>query len=72
MVHKHYAEILGRICLDQLVIDVTDIDEVHQGDIVTLIGNQEEITAEKVASHSDTITNELICRLGNRLGRIVI
>lgn len=72
LVNNQYAEILGRICMDQLVIDVTDIDEVHQGDIVTLIGNQEEITAEKVASHSDTITNELICRLGNRLGRIVI
>ena len=72
VIKDKYAEIIGRICMDQLVIDVTDIDEVHQGDIVTLIGDKKEITAEKIANKSNTITNELICRLGNRLGRIVI
>ena len=72
LVNNQYAEIIGRICMDQLVIDVTSIEDVKTGDIVTLIGDKEEITAEKVAKESETITNELLCRLGNRLGRVVI
>lgn len=65
------APIIGRICMDQLVIDVTDIGEVKVGDIVTLIGKDGnyEITALEVAANSNTITNELLSRLGTRLAR---
>lgn len=72
MVNGEYADIIGRICMDQLIIDVSKIKEIHQGDIVTLIGEQEEISAELIASKADTITNELLSRLGSRLGRIII
>ena len=39
----------------QLIIDVSKINEIHQGDIVTLIGEQKEISAETIANKADTI-----------------
>lgn len=72
LVNGEYAEIIGRICMDQLIIDVSKISKVNQGDIVTLIGEEKEIMAEKIASEADTITNELLSRLGSRLGRTII
>lgn len=70
LVNDEYAEIIGRICMDQLVIDATKIPNIKQGDIVTLIGGEKEISVEEISSKSDTITNELLCRLGNRLERV--
>lgn len=70
LVNNEYAEIIGRICMDQLVIDVSNINNIKQGDIVTLIGEEKQISAEEISRKSDTITNELLCRLGNRLERI--
>lgn len=76
---KHYvlicgqkAPIIGRICMDQLVVDVTDVQKVKIGDTATLIGKDgdEEITAPMVAENSESITNELLSRMGQRL-RIV-
>lgn len=67
LVNGEYAEIIGRVCMDQLVIDVSNIDGVNQGDIVTLIGDKEKISAEFIASKAGSITNELLCRLGERL-----
>jgi serine/alanine racemase len=66
------APIIGRICMDQLMIDITDIPEVEPDDIVTVIGREGSalIGAEEVAEKSGTITNELLTRLGNRLNRI--
>lgn len=63
------APMIGRICMDQLMIDVTDIAGVKVGDIATVIGSDgdERITAEEVADMSGTITNEIFSRLGRRL-----
>lgn len=66
-----YAKIIGRICMDQLMIDITDIKDVKVGDYVTLIGEEEEISSVSVADRIDTITNELLSRLGARLARII-
>ena len=54
------------------MIDITDIHDVKRGDIATLIGEDgfEVITAEEVAAASETITNELLSRLGSRLERV--
>lgn len=70
-VNNSYCNIIGRICMDQLLIDISDIKNVEVGNIVTLIGSENEIMAEQVADKADTITNELLCRLGNRLERII-
>lgn len=67
LVNGKEAEVIGRICMDQLMICVTDIDNVKPGDIVTLIGEQSCIRAEEIAEKAETITNELLSRLGSRL-----
>lgn len=65
------AFIIGRICMDQMLIDVTDIADAKPHDEVVLIGTQqkERITAEMVADWSGTISNEILSRLGKRLER---
>lgn len=67
------APVIGRICMDQLTVDVTGIDGVCPGDEVILIGKDKGacIRAEEVAEAAGTITNELLCRLGSRLGRVI-
>lgn len=60
--------IIGRICMDQCMIDVTDVPEAKVGSIATVIGTDGDttITAQEVAKQADTITNELLSRLGRR------
>lgn len=67
------ANILGRICMDQFMVDVTDIEGVKKGDEVTLIGKDgaEEISVEKMAELAgDTFNYEIVCDLGKRIPRI--
>ena len=66
--------VVGRICMDLLMVDVTEIDDVSPGDVVTIIGRDgdEEIRCEDVAAASGTITNDVLCRLGSRVPRIYI
>lgn len=63
----------GRMCMDQLFVDVTDVPNVRPGDVATLIGRDGELTirAEEVARRCGTITNELLSRLGTRLEQVV-
>lgn len=72
LVNGHYAKIIGRICMDQLIINIDNSFDIKQGDIVTLIADKKYISAEEVSRSSKTITNELLCRLGNRLNYIFI
>lgn len=63
--------IAGRICMDQTLVDVTDVEGVQPGDVAVLIGSQqgEHITVEEMARRAGTIPNEILSRLGERLGR---
>ena len=74
IVRGRKAPIVGRVCMDLLVIDVTDAGPVEAGDVVTLIGRDagESIRCEDFAAASGTITNEIVCRLGGRLPKIYI
>ncbi len=74
LVHGCKAPIIGRICMDQMLIDVTGIPDVKSGDSVVLIGKSGscEITAYDLAEQCGTITNELLSRLGSRLNRIPV
>lgn len=67
LVNGEYGTIIGRICMDQLMITLPMEKELKAGDIVTLIGTEEEIRAEKVSEKAGTITNELLSSLGRRL-----
>ncbi|MDF2986126.1 MAG: alanine racemase [Eubacterium sp.] len=71
LIHGKKAAIIGKICMDQLMVDITDIAEVRQGDIATLIGRDgtESVSAEEAAAHSGTLTNEFLSRLGLRVTR---
>ncbi len=66
--------IIGRICMDQLILDVTGVENVKEGDIVTLIGRDgdEEITADSLAALYDTIGYEIVCGISKRVPRIYI
>ena len=68
------APILGRICMDQFMVDVSDIPGVTEGDDVTLIGRdgEEEITADELAFLAGTISYEILCDLGKRLPRVYL
>lgn len=64
-----HAPIAGQICMDQLNVDITDIPDSSVGDIVTLIGEdgKSELCSGELAENADTITNEILSRMGNRL-----
>ncbi len=66
--------IIGRICMDQLMIDATAAEEIKVGDAVTLIGrdNDAEITVGDIAKLLDTITYEISCKLAARIPRIYL
>lgn len=64
-----FAPMVGRLCMDQMLVDVTDVPSVQAGDKVTLIGKDgaEEIRAEELALRCGTISNELLAGLSPRL-----
>ena len=68
------APITGRVCMDQFMVDVTDIDGVSEMDEVTLIGrdNGNEITADDIAKLCGTINYEIVCGIGKRVPRIFV
>ena len=74
IVNGHKAPIIGRISMDFLMLDVTDIDSVVPGDVATLIGRSKdvEIRCEDVAACANTITNDILSSMNSRLDRIYI
>ncbi|WP_110461579.1 alanine racemase [Ruminiclostridium sufflavum] len=75
LVRGQYAPVVGRVCMDQCMLDVTDLDcSVEVGDEVVLIGKQEDkvITAEDVAKTIGMINYELVCIVGKRIPRAYI
>lgn len=72
LIHGKKAPIAGRVCMDYLMADVTEIENVKTGDSVTLIGRDgaECITAEELGNLSGRFNYELMCDLGNRIPRI--
>jgi alanine racemase len=73
LVRGQRVPIIGRVCMDQTMIDVTAIPDVRQGDEVVLIGQQgeERITAEDVAERLGTINYEVVSEILARVPRIV-
>ena len=65
------APILGRVCMDQTMVDVSEIPDVKTGDRVIIIGNdgEEKITVEDLSGMTDTINYEFVCNLTKRVPR---
>ncbi|MBQ8320981.1 MAG: alanine racemase [Clostridia bacterium] len=70
MIKGQKARIVGRVCMDQTMVDVTHIEGVLEGDEVTLIGNG--IDADTLASMVGTIGYEIVCSISKRVPRIYI
>ncbi len=74
LVRGKRAPILGRVCMDQFMVDVSDIPDASEGDVVTLIGvdGGEEITMEELGELSGRFNYELACCLGKRIPRVYV
>lgn len=76
LIRGHRANILGRVCMDQFMVDVTDIEGVCEGDEVVLLGKDkttgEEITAEFLGDLSGRFNYELTCDISKRVPRVFI
>ena len=74
LIHGKKAPIVGRVCMDQTMVDITDIPDVKMEDVVTLIGRdgEERISVEDMADLSGSFNYEFVCDVGQRVKRIYL
>lgn len=72
LINGKYGRIIGNVCMDQTMVDVTNIDDVKEGDIVTLFGQdgQYYLPINQLSKLSGTITNETLSCIGSRVKRV--
>lgn len=72
LIHGKKAPILGRVCMDQMMVDITDIPGVREYEEVVLLGEQggEQITAEELGELSGRFNYELVCDISERVPRV--
>ena len=72
LINGQRAKIVGRICMDQTMLDVTELDYIEPGDEVIVFGKgvMGEPTADTLAKNTDTINYEVVCLVGKRVPRI--
>lgn len=72
LINGQRAKICGRVCMDQMMVDVTEIPDVNVGDEVTLMGTDQgmQITAEELGELSGRFNYELVCDIGKRVPRL--
>lgn len=74
LIRGQRCPVRGSVCMDQIVVDVTLVPEVHTGDLAVLIGadGKDCITAEELAKHAGTIPYEILTGIGHRVPRIYL
>ncbi|HVI42471.1 MAG TPA: alanine racemase [Anaerovoracaceae bacterium] len=74
IVNGVYAPVVGNICMDQCMIDVTDVPNVKLGDEVVLMGTQGNLTipADEIGEKTGTINYEIVCAFGQRLPKVYV
>ena len=74
LIHGKRAQILGRVCMDQFMADVTDIPDVSRGDEVTLLGRdqEDEITVEELSDLCGRFPYEFVCCVSKRVPRVYL
>lgn len=72
LIHGKRAPVVGKVCMDFIMVDVTDIPRVSVGDEVVLMGRQgkEQITPEEIAEKINSISYEVLCSIGKRVPRV--
>ena len=66
------AHVLGRVCMDQMMVDVTDIPEAKAGDTATVFGGACSDRVGDLARAADTISYEILCSIGRRVPRVYV
>jgi alanine racemase len=74
LLHGKKVPVVGTVCMDTIMVDVTDVPEARVGDEVVLIGKQgeEEILADDIAANGNTINYEIACKISPRVTRIFV
>ena len=72
LVRGQRAPVIGNVCMDQAVLDVTGIEGVRAGDVATVFGKDREslLPVDELAVHADTIHYELVCLISRRVPRV--
>lgn len=72
LIRGRRAPVIGKVCMDYILVDVTDLPKVSLGDEVVVMGRQgkERISAEEVAEKVGTISYEVLCSIGKRVPRV--
>ena len=71
-VHGVPCPVLGRVCMDQLMVDVTAVPDVQEGDEASLWGGTVSDSAEDIARKTDTISYEVLCGVSRRVPRVYL
>ena len=71
-VHGTPCPVLGRVCMDQLMVDVTAVPDVQEGDEAILWGGRVSDSAEDIARKTDTISYEVLCGVSRRVPRVYL
>ncbi|MDZ4242857.1 MAG: alanine racemase, partial [Candidatus Omnitrophota bacterium] len=74
LVRGQRCPLIGRVTMDQIVVDVTGLKNVRLGEEVVMLGAQgrRQVSADELADHAGTISYEIVCNLGNRLPRVYL
>lgn len=74
LIDGRFAPIVGRICMDQMMVDVTGIETAREGGTVTLIGRDgsQTITADDLAAATRSISYQILCAVGPRVTRVFL
>lgn len=72
LIRGERAKIIGRVCMDQFMVDVTHIPQVRVGDSATIFGTdgKETISVDEIAEKANTINYEIICNINSRVTRV--
>ena len=73
LIRDRLFPLVGRVCMDQLMLDITGADDLNVGDIVTVFGDEKGMTsADLIAKHTGTINYEVVCAVGERVPRFFL
>ncbi len=74
IINGHYAPIIGNVCMDQMMVDVTNIPDAKDGDSVIIMGSdgKNTVSAEELANIASTINYEIVCDVGKRVPRVYV
>ena len=74
LVHGKKCPVIGNLCMDQCMIDVTDVEDVKEGDVVCIVGHQgnETVTVDEISRKAHTINNETLTSIASRVPRLKV